>query len=272
MKPRVFIASSKQGLGVAYAGQECIEYDLEPTVWPQGGFEIGKTALESLDAQAHRFDAAIFVFGPDDKLVTASGERDAVRDNVVFELGLFIGRLGRDKCFIIKPRSFPDSHFPSDLLGVVPATFDDARSDNNLQAAVGPACNKIQTALLARPDLKPASTTPQPPSDPTNTVSFVITPVEAALFSQPWRLIYNAPRSKRIVFAPGGQIVEGNNQNEHSWRVVGDRLELLQLDGKVHSRFVLENNGTFRHTNDKDTLSLRNQLIVPDNPKAAKRG
>ena len=57
--------------------------------------------------------------------------------------------------------------------------------------------------------------------------------------------------------------MEGNNRNEHSWRVVGSKLELLQLDGRVHSRFVLDaDSQIFRHTNDSDTLSIRDQFIV----------
>ena len=41
-------------------------------------------------------------------------------------------------------------------------------------------------------------------------------------------------------FEPHGRIVEGNNRNEHSWRVVDNMLELLQLDGDVHSRFTFD--------------------------------
>ena len=39
------------------------------------------------------------------------------RDNVIFELGLLMGALGRERVFILKPRNV-DIRIPSDLLGV----------------------------------------------------------------------------------------------------------------------------------------------------------
>ncbi|MFS1985958.1 TIR domain-containing protein [Vibrio breoganii] len=43
------------------------------------------------------FDAAIFVLSPDDVVKIRGTEQTVTRDNVVFELGMFIGRLGADK-------------------------------------------------------------------------------------------------------------------------------------------------------------------------------
>jgi hypothetical protein len=255
MKPRVFVASSVEGLSVAYAVQECLEYDCEITVWPQGVFELTKSTLETLDQQSSRFDAAVFVFSPDDAAIVRGSQKPAVRDNVLFELGLFIGRLGKDKCFIVKPRSFDSAHFPTDLLGVTPGSYDDARSDGNSVAAVGPACNKIRRSLV--PSLAANAPTP---------IASSIRDLQSFVLGQPFRLFFNPPQySKRMTFSKGGIISEGNNQNEHTWRIAGDKLELLQLDGKVHSRFYYDaTDNTFKHTNDADTLSIRGQFIVPD--------
>ena len=65
MKKRIFIASSTEGLDVAYAVQENLEYNFEVTVWPQGVFELTKSALESLCDARRQYDAAIFVFTPE---------------------------------------------------------------------------------------------------------------------------------------------------------------------------------------------------------------
>ncbi|MEK7324795.1 MAG: hypothetical protein AAB217_06010, partial [Chloroflexota bacterium] len=83
------------------------------------------------------------------------------------------------------------------------------------------------------------------------------------LISHRWVLVHNPPdQSKPITFLPDGTVGEGQNQNEHTWRVRSGRLELLQGDGRVHSRFDFDKKATrFIHTNDPDTLSNRNQFI-----------
>jgi hypothetical protein len=253
MKHRVFIASSVEGLSVAYAIQENLDHEFEITVWPQGVFELSKSALESLIEQSKRFDAAVFVFTPDDKVLLRNEQKPKARDNVVFELGLFIGILGKDKCFLVKPRSFSNLDFPSDLLGMTPADYSDDRSDGNLCAALGPSSNKIRRALSSKvgEEKKKAHT------------------LEELLLSRPYRLFFNpdTKRSKRIVFSSDGLIVEGNNRNEHSWRVKNDLLELVQLDKRIHSRFAYnKTKDIFEHTNESDTLSIRGQFIVPDVP------
>ena len=195
------------------------------------------------------------MFTPDDKVVLRNEQKPKVRDNVIFELGLFIGVLGKDKCFLVKPRSFSGLDFPSDLLGVTPADYNDDRSDGNLCAALGPSSNKIRRALIPKDgrEKKKSST------------------LVELLESRPYRLFFNpeTKRSKRMVFGGDGLIVEGNNRNEHSWRVHDGFLELIQLDKRIHSRFSYnKDKDIFEHTNDSDTLSIRGQFIVPETPSS----
>lgn len=63
--------------------------------------------------------------------------------NVLFELGLFIGQVGQNRCFIVVPEGAGDLRFPTDLLGVEPSNYETSRSDSNWQAATGPACTDI---------------------------------------------------------------------------------------------------------------------------------
>jgi predicted nucleotide-binding protein len=145
-KPKVFIGSSAEGLPVAEALQVGLEYDAETTVWSQGVFGLSSGTLETLVSTAAGSDFAILVLTPDDLLIKRGDERPAARDNVVFELGLFMGSFGRHRTFLVHPRG-PQMHLPSDLAGVTTASFDPSRRDGNLQAAVGPVCTKIKHAI-----------------------------------------------------------------------------------------------------------------------------
>jgi hypothetical protein len=105
MKPRLFIGSSSENLEVAYAVQENLEAVAEVTVWTQGVFNPSKYNLESLADALFETDFGVFVFAPNDVTSMRGQERATVRDNVVFELGMFVGRLGRERCFILVPRA-----------------------------------------------------------------------------------------------------------------------------------------------------------------------
>ncbi|MDY6837821.1 MAG: nucleotide-binding protein [Thermodesulfobacteriota bacterium] len=144
---RLFVASSSEAKEVAYAAQARLEDYAEVTVWDEGIFQLSEYALESLLNELGKSDFGIFIFTPDDVTKVRDEEHRAVRDNVVFELGLFIGRLGRERSFIIMPRETKDFHLPTDLIGITTGRFNPNRANGNLEAALGPACNKIQQLI-----------------------------------------------------------------------------------------------------------------------------
>jgi hypothetical protein len=146
MKPKVFVASSVEGLDVAYHVQTNLQYDADCTVWPQGVFELSQSPLDSLIKQLEGSDFAIFVFTADDEVKMRGDKVNTVRDNVLFELGLFIGRLGKQRCYIIIPDK-PKMHISSDLIGLTPATYSGDRDASEIAAALGPACHAIRTAI-----------------------------------------------------------------------------------------------------------------------------
>lgn len=146
MKPQIFIGSSVERLRIANAVQIGLEHDAECTVWTQGVFELSQYTLTSLMEQLTRSDFGLFILAPDDFTTMRDEAKQTVRDNVIFELGLFVGQLGKDRCFIVTPRG-TDFHLPTDLLGLTPAMFDPNREDGNLQAALGPACSMIREAI-----------------------------------------------------------------------------------------------------------------------------
>lgn len=146
MKPKLFVGSSSEGLKLAYALQENLESDAEITVWDQGIFEPSQYVLESLLDTLQSSDLGVFVFSPDDIATIRGTKAPVVRDNVLFELGLFVGRLGRHRSIFLIPKGV-DLHIPSDLHGVTGVSFDPNRRDGNLKAALGPAANKIRNIL-----------------------------------------------------------------------------------------------------------------------------
>lgn len=150
--PSLFIGSSVEALDVAYALQEGLDFDAEPTVWSQGIFTPTKGTLSTLLTALPNFAFAVFVFSPDDIVKLRGSEHRAVRDNVLFEFGLFVGKLGPDRSFYLVPRSAPgfrapDFHLPTDLLGTTALTYRANRTDGNLVAALGPACNQVRRAM-----------------------------------------------------------------------------------------------------------------------------
>jgi len=147
MKHRLFIASSSENLDLAYAAQEGLEHDAEVTVWTQGVFAPSRTAVASLLAALHGSDFGLFILSPDDVTAIRNKEKQTVRDNVILELGMFLGRLGSERCFFAVPKGVGDLHLPTDLLGLDPLTFDPNRQDKNYVAALGPACNRIRKAI-----------------------------------------------------------------------------------------------------------------------------
>lgn len=146
-KPKIFIGSSVESLTIAYSIQENLEHCSECTVWSQGIFNLPESTLDSLIKILEEFDFGIFVIAPEDVLKSRDNEYNVTRDNVIFELGLFIGRLGKLRNFILAPRDQQNFHLPTDLIGLSPANYDPNRSDGNLTAALGPACNKIRRAI-----------------------------------------------------------------------------------------------------------------------------
>jgi hypothetical protein len=89
----------------------------------------------------------VLVLTPDD-WTTSRGERAlSPRDNVIFELGLFMGRLGRTRTFIVH-QTGAQVKMPSDLAGVTTAQYDWPREDGSHADAVGAACDAIRQVII----------------------------------------------------------------------------------------------------------------------------
>src|SRR5207245_1960643 len=93
-----------------------------------------------------RFDFAVLVITPDDVVSSRESQKQAPRDNVMFELGLFMGRLGTARTFAVCSDA-PNLKLPSDLAGVTMARFKAADAARDLTAALGPACFRVRQVI-----------------------------------------------------------------------------------------------------------------------------
>lgn len=145
-KPAVFVGSSSEGLEFARATRSLLAEDAEITLWNEDFFRLGKTFIETLVDALPRFDFAVLVLTPDDLVTSRATESFGPRDNVIFELGLFMGQLGRARTFVLY-QSGAHVKVPTDLSGVTLATYDWPRNDGSYKAAVGSACDNIRQII-----------------------------------------------------------------------------------------------------------------------------
>lgn len=92
---------------------------LEQWTW---AFGLGDTTIEGLEKATQASDFAVLVMTADDVVQSREKTASAPRDNVVFELGLFMGALGRDRCLILSEQ--PELKLPTDLLAITTERFE----------------------------------------------------------------------------------------------------------------------------------------------------
>jgi hypothetical protein len=141
----MFIGSSSEGKAVAEYLQDALQAHCDGDVWDQNVFEPSGETLGRLLAAAAEYDFATLVFSPDDIVERRGQTAWAPRDNVVLELGLFLGSLGRDRVFMIC-RQDHELTLPSDLLGVTVIRYQ-TRDRPNLRAQINPAALRIRERM-----------------------------------------------------------------------------------------------------------------------------
>jgi predicted nucleotide-binding protein len=149
-KQEIFIGSSSESIKIAQALELNLKNAFKITLWPMGVFEPGSNPLQDLEKQLSRTAFGIFVFAKDDYSFVRGTRYYAARDNVVFELGLFLGKLGRENCFVVAPQDRRKMKIPSDLEGFSLVSYDQVRLEENARAALSPACSEIQAAIEKR--------------------------------------------------------------------------------------------------------------------------
>lgn len=117
MKYKVFIGSATEShpLAARIARELSESNRYEPIRW-WDAFEVGESIYDALHRIATGVDAAVFVLSADDKTWYRGREKDAPRDNVILEWGLFSAFLGRKRTIMVVGNGV---HLPSDVSGIV---------------------------------------------------------------------------------------------------------------------------------------------------------
>ena len=140
--PKLFIISSTEALEVAHEIQSQLQHDVFSAVWDQGVFFAGGYPLEALEKAVSESDFAVAIAQPDDIVETRGTRYSTLRDNVLFELGIFMGRLTRHRAILVHPR-VTGLKLPSDVHGLTLVSYDPGKP-GELAARLGPACHEIR--------------------------------------------------------------------------------------------------------------------------------
>lgn len=149
IKKKLFIGSSSEELPLAESAKSILEKDFDVTIWNEkvwdtSVFKINQNFLSDLLKASLQYDFGILLGTNDDKVIFRGEEVLQPRDNVLFELGLFTGRLGTSKCAFLIDKEIK---LLSDFKGLSLAYFD-KKENGSFEFAV----NQIKDLFLSSDD------------------------------------------------------------------------------------------------------------------------
>jgi len=148
-KPVVFIGSSTEGLTVAQVIADGID-NAETVMWNRGVFGIGQGTIDALLKCARKCDFAILVATADDMVHVRKTTKYAPRDNVIFELGLFMGALGQNRTALVACGDPDTLQIPTDLNGITQgrvASYQHAETSEDWSPALASEVKAVTEAL-----------------------------------------------------------------------------------------------------------------------------
>ena len=148
----LFIGSSKEGLKYARKlkaslDSELCKYGIKCTLWEEDGvFLLGRATIENLCKKGMELrnnnGYALMIMTPDDEVKIRGETKYAPRDNVIFEMGLFLGYLGRERTYCVFP-SNKNIKLMSDWSGITNATYKYAKTARNIDQRLEMAVHAI---------------------------------------------------------------------------------------------------------------------------------
>lgn len=143
---RVLLITSTEALDVARKMQDALAHDdFLVRLWTDDVFKVASYAIESLERTLDDSDFAVAIAHSDDMTLFRGQDWPVPRDNVVFELGMFMGRLGRTRAILMEPRE-EKVKLPSDLAGVTTIPYS-YQAGKDAAALMAPACNALRSHI-----------------------------------------------------------------------------------------------------------------------------
>ncbi|TAZ15422.1 cyclic nucleotide-binding domain-containing protein [Rhizobium leguminosarum] len=123
--PRVFVASASESLPVAKAFEASLSPVGDIQVWADDKvFKPSTNTMNSLRDMLDQMDFVVAIFSPDDRLWSRRKLLNSPRDNTVFELGLFAGKMGIERAFYAVPSGKKKVKVPTDLAGITHLSYE----------------------------------------------------------------------------------------------------------------------------------------------------
>ncbi|KQV11897.1 hypothetical protein ASC97_32360 [Rhizobium sp. Root1203] len=116
------------------------------TLWTDDVFKVANYTLQDPETQIDDSDFAVAIAHADDLTESRGKPWPSPRDNVIFELGLFMGRLGRERAILMEPRE-EKVKLPSDMSGImtIPYRYEVGK---DAAALMAPACDALRQHIL----------------------------------------------------------------------------------------------------------------------------
>ena len=145
-RPEIFIGSSTEAIQIARFLRKSLQKIGEVHIWSKGVFGLGRNTLDELIRMSRQVDFAVFVFSADDKVITRHKGYASARDNVIFELGLFIGAIGNiEPIFCVKKSILLSS--PAIWLALRMSSYSNS-SPENLEADIDTVSLDIEQSIV----------------------------------------------------------------------------------------------------------------------------
>ncbi len=152
LKPTLFIGSSSEAKSLVKDVHTRIQDSAAVKTWYHDTFFPGEHPLDALRREVLQSDFALLVVTPDDAVVKRDEGGFSARDNVLFELGMFMGSLGPRRSFYLVVNDHRggmrrDVNIPTDLAGITRLQVTRTDDAAKFSSDVGAECARLEKAI-----------------------------------------------------------------------------------------------------------------------------